>query len=257
MIFIMGGNGFVGSAYARLCESLNLEYKIITRENFDDFIGKSCDLFINANGNSVKFLADREPVKEFDASVRSVVRSLNEIKSDKYVFLSSGDVYWDTKYPAYTDESQILDLQKASRYGLHKSLAETYVRNAHSRSLIMRMGGFVGPNMRKNAIFDMVNNAKVWLGLDSELSFIRTDSAAKLVYELCEKNIFGETINLGPRGTIKLGDVYKRLCCKSEISEDAKTVRFELNIKKLQGFIDGELCSTENEVEAYFNSIGR
>ena len=76
MIYILGGNGFVGSAYARYCAAKGLPHQVITRENFARFESTACDVLINANGNSRKFLADREPLHEFDLSVRSVAASL-------------------------------------------------------------------------------------------------------------------------------------------------------------------------------------
>jgi nucleoside-diphosphate-sugar epimerase len=199
-------------------------------------------------------MADREPVAEFDASVRSVVRSLTEIESQAYIFLSSGDVYPDTTSPAVTREDTAVDLTRSSRYGLHKALAETYVRNSHPRALIMRMGGFVGPGMRKNAVFDMISGQPVWLDLDSELTFIGTDTAARIVYALFEKGITGETFNLGPRIPMRLRDIYDRLGCTSEVRADARRVRFELNVDKLEAAYGQPLPTTIDEIEAFLAS---
>ena len=54
MIYVLGGKGFVGSAYGRLFSNLGEEYEIITKSNFENFRGTSCDFLINANGNSKK-----------------------------------------------------------------------------------------------------------------------------------------------------------------------------------------------------------
>ena len=169
MILVIGGGGFVGQAYPRLFERLGLPYTIVTRENYDALSGIDCDLLINANGNSKKFLSDQDPVFDFDASVTSVVRSLERFKPRRYVLLSSGDVYPTQRSPAETQESAALDTTQMSRYGFHKYLAEMVVNAIHPAPLVIRMGGFVGPGMRKNAIFDMLNDAPVWLHPDSEL----------------------------------------------------------------------------------------
>ena len=76
MITIIGGNGFVGSAYARLLAAQGVPHQVVTRENYASLRGGACDVLINANGNSKKFLAAREPLNEFDQSVRSVAQSL-------------------------------------------------------------------------------------------------------------------------------------------------------------------------------------
>ena len=57
MIFILGGNGFVGSGLVRACAAQERPYVVLTRENYADYVGQPCDVFINANGNSKKFMA--------------------------------------------------------------------------------------------------------------------------------------------------------------------------------------------------------
>ena len=81
MIYIIGGKGFVGSAIVRACQRRGLEYQILTRDMMEQFIGTSCELLVNANGNAKKYMAEREPLWEFDASVRSVRASLEDRKS--------------------------------------------------------------------------------------------------------------------------------------------------------------------------------
>ncbi len=163
MIFILGGEGFVGSAYARLLTSLSVEHTLLTRANYAAYVGASCDLLINANGNSKKILANRDPKSEFEMSVSSVVASLSDFKARKYVYLSTGDVYPRQHSPEVTHEDQALDIRAMSRYGLHKYLAEQYVTATHPDWLIFRMGGFVGPGIKKNAIFDILNGPQIWL----------------------------------------------------------------------------------------------
>lgn len=255
-VFVIGGNGFVGSAYPRLFDQIGVEYRIIARENYSEFIGQSCDIVINANGNSKKFLADRDPKGEFDASVRSVVHSLEDFKAAAYVFLSSGDVYPQQDRPEITREDQILDTREMSRYGLHKHTAEAIVRAVQPRSLVMRMGGFVGPNLRKNAVFDMMHDQPIWLHPDSELQFISTDSAARIVWGLIQKEIWGEIINLGAKGVVRIGDLFDRIRPTSNFVPDARKIRFEISTDKLERHY-GPLPRTEDEVSAFLTSNNR
>lgn len=256
MIFVLGGEGYVGSAYPRLFESLGLPHTVITRANYDRFIGQSCDVFVNANGNSRKFVADEDPKGEFDASVRSVLHSLEDFKAGSYVFLSTGDVYPVQASREITREDGAIDLRAQSRYGFHKHMAEILVRTLHPRALVMRMGGFVGPGMKKNAIFDMLNDQPVWLTPDSELQFIRTDTAARLVWEAQSQVSPGEIVNLGVKGVIRIEDVHERLGSKSVYRPEARKVRFELSTEKLEAIVP-DLPTTGGEIEAFFQSIGR
>lgn len=257
MIFIIGGEGFVGQAYVRLMQSLGLPHQVITRANREQFVGHSCDVLINANGNSRKFLADNDPVAEFEASVVSVVRSLADFKADRYVFLSSGDVYPTQNSPDETSEARVLDTCRMSRYGLHKYMAEMLVLSTHPKALVMRMGGFVGPGMKKNAIFDMLNDQPVWLAPESELQFISTDTAASAVWELIRQGVFGEVVNLGATGTISLADVHRRLKSSSSFKQDAPHITFEISTEKLTTLLSRPLPSSKEEVDNFLSSQGR
>ena len=75
-VFVLGGQGFVGSAFVRAAAKQGHAVTAITRQNYEQWRGRPCDLLVNANGNSKKFLAEREPAQDFDASVVSVLRSL-------------------------------------------------------------------------------------------------------------------------------------------------------------------------------------
>ena len=146
-IFLVGGNGFIGSALARELKLRSYDFEIVTRSNFGEYIGRSCDLLINANGNSRKYLADESPLDDFDQSVRSVVETLSLISSKKYVFLSSGDVYPKRLQSVGCDENANFKSEELSAYGFHKYLAEKCVERHHW--LIFRLSGFVGEPQKK------------------------------------------------------------------------------------------------------------
>lgn len=251
MILVIGGNGFVGSAYVRLLEARGVAHQVVTRENYDAMRGTPCDVLINANGNSKKFLAGREPLNEFDQSVRSVARSLEDFPCKTYVLLSTGDVYPDQSSPAVTREDQTIDPAHQSRYGLHKALAEQLVRGTQESWLVMRMGGFVGPGLKKNAIYDMLAGAPVWLSPQSELQFISTDRAAALVWGLVEKGVRNQVVNLGATGTVNLGTLHKTIASASIFQPDAPTIRYNVSLDRLAKLAGAALPRSEDEVGAF------
>jgi nucleoside-diphosphate-sugar epimerase len=256
-VFVIGGGGFVGSAYIRLFDRLGIECASINRANYAEHVGRNCDVLINANGNSQKYLAERDPKTEFDASVRTVVHSLEDFRAGIYVFLSTGDVYVSQERPEVTREELVLDPRQMSRYGLHKFMAESFVRALHPNWLIIRMGGFVGPGLRKNAIFDMLNDKPVWLDLNSELQFISTDHAAEIVWTLVNKGIRNDTLNLAAKGVMRLGNIYQRLGLKSTLDLAVKKVRFEISTENLERLYGKELPKTADEVGAFLKSLNR
>ena len=79
MIFIIGGKGLTGSAFVKKLERKNIEFKIIQRENKEEFFGKDCDVLIFANGNAVKYKANEDPFFDFQASVSSIAEYVHKI----------------------------------------------------------------------------------------------------------------------------------------------------------------------------------
>jgi len=80
VIFVVGGQGFLGSAFVRQCQARGLACVAITRQNYGEFVGQECAVLVNANGNSRKYIARADPLWDFDASVRSVRASLREFQ---------------------------------------------------------------------------------------------------------------------------------------------------------------------------------
>lgn len=254
MIYLLGGEGFVGSAYARLLDCRGIDHKVITRTNYDSFRGTTCDVLINANGNSRKYMANRDPLWEFDASVRSTAESLASFKAEKYVLLSSGDVYPDQTSPERTQEDLPIDLSGLSRYGLHKYLGEQLLQGAHRNWLVFRMGGFVGPGLKKNAVYDMLHNDPVWLAPESELQFISTNQAANLIFDIIESDTSNQIVNTGALGTIKLSRLHEKIGSKSIFKENAPIVKFELSLEKLQSLAKNPLPTSDDVINLFLDS---
>jgi nucleoside-diphosphate-sugar epimerase len=253
MIYVLGGNGFIGSAFARLFETKNIAYEIITKENFSQYKNTSCDILINANGNSKKYLADQYVLEEFNASVSSVLNSLVSLSYQKYIFLSTGDVYPSQESVLETKESSSIDITRQCNYGFHKYLAEQLVQHYAQNWLIFRMGGFVGPGLKKNAIFDMRNNSTLWISLESELQFICTDTVASIIYDLAIKPVAKEIFNIGGKNTARLSDIHRDINSTSTAKVDAKKIKFELATEKLEAFMNASLPSSVDEIRKYIN----
>ena len=237
MIFILGGRGFVGSAFARACEHAGREYAVIDRHTYGDFVGRRCEVLINAAGNSKKFLAARDPIGDFDASVRSVRASVMDFRFDVFVHASSCDVYPDCSSPSLTSEDQPLDVAAQSPYGFYKYLAEQCVRHGARQWLIIRFGGFVGPGLKKNAIFDILNGGPLWLDPGSELQYMRTDEGAKIVLELLDREIRNDVFNVCGQGVVSLEEVIRWASREVEVRPGSPKVRYEVNTRKIANVV--------------------
>ncbi|HQR04678.1 MAG: NAD-dependent epimerase/dehydratase family protein [Proteobacteria bacterium] len=244
MIILIGGGGFVGSGFARYLASRDIPFVSVDRANYDACIGMECDVLINANGNSKKFLARDDPKSEFQASVASVRNSLADFKFRKYVFLSTSDVYPDCSDPTLTSEAQPLPVAGQSPYGFHKHLAELCVRHAAREWLIIRQGGFVGQGMKKNAIFDVLHGDRLWVHPDSRFQFIDTEDSARLIMGLVEGGITNEVFNLSGMGTIPVREIMRLAGRSVPVVPDAAVVHCEVMLERISRY-----CSIPGTVE--------
>jgi nucleoside-diphosphate-sugar epimerase len=232
-VLILGGRGLVGSAFARLCARSGRSCTVVGRADYAAMAGRGCDILINANGNSSKPMAAREPLAEFDASVRSVRSSLVDFRFRRYVHISSCDVYPDCSSPENTGEAQSLDPARQSPYGFHKHLAERCVMHGAPDWLIFRCGGFVGPGLRKNAIFDILHGGPLFLDPQSELQFLHTDRAAEIVFRLVDQGVSREIFNLCGRGLVRLEEAAALAPGPAPVKPGSPRVRYEVSIEKI------------------------
>lgn len=207
-VTLIGANGFVGSAFARLLQSCpNVQLVRVTRENFDSIPAAHSDVVIEAACNSKKFLAAENPATEFELSVTHRLKTLLRFPADLQVHISSVDVYSDLTSPATTREDSPVDFSKVSRYGFHKLLAEQLVRHYAPRWLILRLAGMVGPGLRKNPVFDILNGLPLRMHPDSRYQYMPTDDVARVAWNLIEKKVAGEIYNVCGDGLIPMREI--------------------------------------------------
>lgn len=228
----------MGSAFARTCEKQGREYLVIDRNSYTRTVGRSCDVLINAAGNSKKFLSDKDPLRDFDESVRSVRASLVNFSFGRYVLVSSCDVYPDCSSPLVTDEDKPIDVSRQSAYGFHKYLAEQCVMHGAGQWLITRFGGFVGPGLKKNPIFDILTGDKLWLDPGSELQYMHTDRAAEVVLSLIDKGLSRRVFNICGQGVVSLQEVMGWAGRHVPVEPGSPVVRYEVALDKISALVD-------------------
>jgi nucleoside-diphosphate-sugar epimerase len=207
-VTIIGANGFVGSAFVRLLQRrTDVELLCVSRQNFDSLPATGSDVVIEAACNSKKYLADQDPVAEFEASVTHRLKTLQKFPADLQVHISSVDVYSDLSSPATTRENSPIDLARISRYGFHKLLAEQLVQHYAPRWLVLRLAGMVGPGLRKNPVYDILNGVPLRIHPDSRYQYMPTDEVAHLAWQLVESGRTGEVFNLCGAGLISMREI--------------------------------------------------
>ncbi len=256
MIFIIGGKGLTGSAFVKKLERKNIEFKIIQRENKEEFFGKDCDVLIFANGNAIKYKANEDPFFDFHASISSIAEYIHKINSKLFVLLSSIEVY-DQHFSLETSkEDTTINEQNLDPYGYHKFLAEKYVKRFANNYLIFRLPTLVGIGTRKNPIYDFLHNhKKVMISPNSQLNVINTDRIVDIVLKIIDKNIQNEIFNLASTNSIRLGDIKNIVNFDSEYTEECEKYlqKYFVNIEKIQKHV--KLPTSEESIIEYNESL--
>lgn len=147
---LIGFSGFVGSTLLK-----QAPFEALFRStNIHEIEGQSFDTVVCAGAPAQKWIANSEP--EADRRIiEGLIAHLKTIQCSTYILISTVDVF---KNPVGVDEASPVNEQGLHAYGLHRCLLEQFVERHFPRHLIVRLPGLVGPGLRKNVIFDFLND---------------------------------------------------------------------------------------------------
>lgn len=202
-VTLIGANGFVGTGLRQFfAAQAGAELLAVTRQNHDSLKGAHADVTIDVSGNSKKFLSDQQPLLDLDLTVAHRLRTLQDFPAALQVHISSVDVYHDLTSPETTAENSAVDVARASHYGLHKLMAEQVVQHYAADWLILRLAGMVGPGLRKNPVFDILNGQPLRIHPDSRYQFMHTGDVAQILWKLVQSKLRQEIFNVCGDGLI-------------------------------------------------------
>lgn len=147
---LIGFSGFVGST---LLEQARFS-ELYRSTNIHEIENREFDVVVCAGAPAQKWIANRNPVDD-RKKIDSLIDHLRTIKCKTFIWISTVDVF---KEPIGVDESTPVEESGLHAYGLHRRLLEKFVEQNFSNYLIVRLPGLVGPGLRKNVIFDLLNN---------------------------------------------------------------------------------------------------
>lgn len=147
---LIGFTGFVGGSLLRQCPFEELFRSINIRE----IERKSFDLVVCAGAAAKKWIANKDPIEDLQ-KINDLITHLKTIKCNTFILISTIDVF---KNPIDVDEQSAVEEAGLHAYGLHRRLLEKFVEEQFPNYLIVRLPGLVGPRLRKNIIFDFLND---------------------------------------------------------------------------------------------------
>ncbi|MDR0993863.1 MAG: SDR family oxidoreductase [Verrucomicrobiota bacterium] len=252
---VIGAKGFIGSAVTAEATARGYAVLAVDLDTYEAAKGAHVDLLVNASGNSFKFVDAQDPMKGFDLSVHSVLNILHDFSYSFFIQLSSGAVYPHEGDTQQNGESTALDPPQMTHYGFHKWMAELLVQHYAPEHLILRMGGFVGPGLRKNAVYDLLCGGGLFVHPDSRFQYMDTRELASAVFTLYEGARKNATLlNISSRGTVSLREVAE--WAGVGIPPDADVlhrVHAEINVEKIGTLL--ELPQTLDTIQRFLREL--
>jgi len=147
---LIGFSGFVGQTLLR-----QRQFDSLYRStNIDEIINESFGTVVCAAAPAQKWLANKEPENDLK-HIESLIEKLKTITCEKFILISTVDVF---KTPVNVDENTPVETDGLHAYGLHRYYLEQFVSQHFPDALIVRLPGLVGPGLKKNIIYDFLNN---------------------------------------------------------------------------------------------------
>lgn len=187
-----------------------LRVTVVGRDDYDTVRGQRFDIVIFAAGNARRYLTERDPAKDLDVNVAAVYRAITDFASDRFVFVSSVDVYADPGAAQTSREDAPIDSTRLSTYGFHKRLAELVTMRNAPGWLIVRLGQMVGPGLYKGPVFDALQGGPLRVSPASSYPFLRTSSVASLTFALLDGGAREAIFNVCGQGSAVLDEVLRK-----------------------------------------------
>jgi len=147
---LIGFSGFVGSTLLKQ-KSFDALYR---STNINEIDGQEFELVVCAGAPAQKWIANSNPADD-KKKIESLINHLKKIKCNTFILISTVDVFREVQE---VDEATSVEEEGLNAYGLHRRMLEKFVEEYFLNHLIVRLPGLVGPGLRKNIIYDFLND---------------------------------------------------------------------------------------------------
>ena len=147
---LIGSSGYVGSALLRQ-RQFAAQFR---STNAEQMRGGTYDVAVCAAAPAQKWIANRDPAAD-ERNIDGLIGHLQAMRCRQFVLVSTVDVF--AAPIAVTEESPV-DEAGLQAYGRNRRKLETAAQSLFPGCLVVRLPGLVGPGLRKNVIFDFLND---------------------------------------------------------------------------------------------------
>ncbi|MGG6294558.1 NAD-dependent epimerase/dehydratase family protein [Leptolyngbya sp. AN02str] len=150
---LIGHTGFVGSNLSSLAHF----DRFYNTQNIDTICGQTFETLICAAPQAKKWWANQNPDEDL-ALIQNLISKLKQVESRQFVLISSIDVF-----PRVQNVDETFDCGSAENhaYGRNRYYLEQFVISQFRESFVIRLPALFGPGLKKNVIFDLLNENEV------------------------------------------------------------------------------------------------
>lgn len=251
---LIGYTGFVGTT---LLKQTSFDF-IYRSTNISSIQSMNFDTVVCAGAPAQKWLANLNPIED-QGKIEGLISYLRTISCKRFILISTVDVF-NNSMPI--DEGSPVDESGLHAYGLHRRLLEKFVVSHFPNYLIVRLPGLVGPGLRKNVIFDLLNDRNIE-HVDSRSVFqfypmvnLWFDIQTALDAGLDLIHLTAEPISVADVSAQCFGRVFKQTLTNSPTRYDMRTLHSQLfgsqrnyqysrreTIQAIRAYAQSEPCS--------------
>lgn len=228
MLSLVGYTGFVGSNLA-----MNINFDgLYNSKNIKEAYDTNPDLLVYAGVRAEKFLANKNEKLDYEV-VKEAYNNIKKINPKKLVLISTIDVY---KKPFGVNEDINIVIENLHPYGLNRYKLEEWVRNEFD-TLIVRLPGLYGKNIKKNFIYDYLNIVPKMLRKEKYAELVLKNAALENFY-LKIDNSFYKCRDLNYEEKLYLKRIFLSIGFSALNFTDSRAIYQFYNLKYLSKHIE-------------------
>lgn len=229
MIALVGYTGFVGSnIYASANGKISAIYN---SKNIEEAFGTKPDILIYSGLRAEKYLANNNPEKDMEL-IKQAENNIARIKPKRLVLVSTIDVF---KTPVGVDERSPIDTENLHAYGCNRYMLEQWVRGNYPDSLIIRLPGLFGDNIKKNFIYDYINIIPFMLKEEKYQELVEQDTDLQKYYRLQDNGFYKIDVNDEEKEFLR--EKFRKLGFSALNFTDSRSIFQFYNLARLWGDI--------------------
>lgn len=250
MSALIGSTGFVGGHLQRKFDFLHK----FNRSNISDIQHLNTDFLVCAGLPAEKWRANSDPETDW-SNMADLAEKISSVKASRAVLISTIDVYQPAIDVTEIDKP---NYNGVDAYGRNRAWFEMFFLANFEEANIIRLPGLFAQDLRKNLIFDLINNRKEQLmsvnprsryqffnleqlgnildfSIESDIKILNVATEpvyANEIAEIFEQEFFGETLpvsyNMKTNFSAQFGGSNDYLFSKANIINDIYELRKEI-----------------------------